>query len=171
MGLIETLKAKFQNLQLTCDNQKFDEIFSSTIQFPTEENEVRSLKFGEALIELLKRFAPREIAKLSLESTIFREYMDEKIYEFLTGYEDKGDEEMLCIILHLLKKDEISAANTLLDQIQRNNLYQLLIRHWNILFEFSTNSVVAASNNKKIAKQIISFSDFTELLFLTHSSA
>jgi hypothetical protein len=165
--LINALKINFQNLALTCNNQKFDEIFSSTINFPHETgNEVRQLKFGEALIELFKRFTPKEVARVALESTVFREYMDEKIYEFVINFEARGNEEILCIILHLLKKDEISAANTFLDQIKREDLYQLLTRHWNILFEFSSNS----TSGKKISKTIISFSDFTELLFLTHSS-
>lgn len=155
-------------MTLTCDNQKFDEIFSSTINFPSEtENEFRPLKFGEALIELFRRFAPKEIARIALETTVFREYMDEKIYEFLINFEGRGNEEILTIILHLLKKDEISAANSLIDQIKRDDLYQLLTRHWNILFEFSSN----ATSGKKASKSIISFSDFTELLFLTHSSA
>lgn len=118
------------------------------------------------MIELFKRFSPKEIAKISLESTVFREYMDEKIYEFMINYDTRGNEEILCIILHLLKKDEISAANSLLDQIKRDDLYQLLTRHWNILFEFSSNS----ESSKKTSKTIISFSDFTELLFLTNSS-
>lgn len=124
------------------------------------------MKFGEALIELFKRFLPKEVARISLESTVFREYMDEKIYEFMINYDARGNEEILCIILHLLKKDEISAANSLLDQIKHTDLYQLLTRHWNILFEFSSNS----ESGKKISKTIISFSDFTELLFLTNSS-
>jgi hypothetical protein len=165
--LIEALKINFQNLALTCDNQKFDEIFSSTINFPQEsDNGMRQLKFGDALIELFKLYTPKEVARVALESTVFREYMDEKIYEFLINFEARGNEEILCIILHLLKKDEVSAANSLLDQIKREDLYQLLTRHWNILFEFSSNS----ASGKKISKTIISFSDFTELLFLTHSS-
>jgi hypothetical protein len=169
LGLIEVLKTSFYNVTLTHDNQKFDEIFSSTISYPIDENNVKVLKFGEAIIELFSRFAPKEIAKLTLESCgVFREYMDEKIYEFLINYDDKSNEEMLCIILHLLKKDEVSASNSLLDQIKREDLYQLLVRHWNILFEFSTHGV--ASSTKKLSKSIISFSDFTELLFLTNSS-
>lgn len=166
MGLIEVLKTSFHNVTMTHDNQKFDEIFSSTVNYPIDDNEVKTMKFGEALIELFRTYAPKEVAKLTLESCgVFREYMDEKIYEFLINYDDKSDEEMLCIILHLLKKDEVSAASSLLDQIKRENLYQLMVHHWNILFEFSTHGV-----SKKLSKSIISFSDFTELLFLTNSS-
>lgn len=169
LGLIEALKTSFYNITLTHDNQKFDEIFSSTINYPTDDNDVKVMKFGEAIIELFSRYAPKEVAKLTLESCgVFREYMDEKIYEFLINYDDKSNEEMLCIILHLLKKDEVSAASSLLDQIKREDLYQLLVRHWNILFEFSTHG--NASLTKKLSKSIISFSDFTELLFLTNSS-
>lgn len=124
------------------------------------------MKFGEALIELFKRFSPKEVAQLTLESTVFREYMDEKIYEFLSERPEKSNDEILCIILHLLKRDEVTAANTLLNQIQRNDLHQLLIRHWNILFEFSSQSAA----NRNITKAIISFSDITELLFLTITS-
>lgn len=159
------MKLGFHQLATECDSQRFDEIFSTTIAFPTEANEVKSLKFGEALIELFRRFAPKEVAQLTLESTIFRDYMDEKIYEFLCQLTEKSNDEMLCIILHLLKKDEVSAANALLGQIQRCDLYQLLSRHWNILFEFSSHA--GAAGTKKISKAIISFSDITELLFLT----
>lgn len=152
---------------MECDSRRFDEIFATSINFPTESGDFRNLKFGEALIELFKRYAPKEVAQLSLQSTVFREYMDEKIYEFLCERTEKTNDEMLCIILHLLKKDEVTAANSLLGQIQRDDLYQLLARHWNILFEFSTNS---GGHVKKISKSIISFSDITELLFLTISS-
>lgn len=158
------MKLGFHQLATECDSRRFDEIFSTTINFPSEANEVKLLKFGEALIELFRRFAPKEVAQLTLESTIFRDNMDEKIYEFLCQLTEKSNDEMLCIILHLLKKDEVSAANALLGQIQRNDLYQLLSRHWNILFEFSSH---AGAGTKKINKAIISFSDITELLFLT----
>ena len=147
-----------------CDSRRFDEIFASIINFPTENSEIKCLKFGEALIELFKRFSPNEVSQLSLESTVFRDYMDEKIHEFLCGRPEKTNEEMLCIILHLLKKDEVTAANALLSQIQCDDLYKLLARYWNILFEFSSNS---GSGAKKNRKAIISFSDITELLFLT----
>lgn len=126
------------------------------------------MKFGEALIELFKRFAPKEVAQLALESSVFGDYMDEKIHSFLCEKVEKSNEEVLCIILHLLKKDEVSAANSLLSQIQREDLHQLLSRFWNILFEFSSHA--SSANTKKINKLIISFSDFTELLFLTISS-
>lgn len=155
------MKLSFHTLSSECDTRRFDEIFSSIIKFPTETNEIKNLKFGEALIELFRRFAPKEVAQLTLESTIFRDYMDEKIYEFLCERPEKSNDEMLCIILHLLKKDEVSAANSLLGQITRVDLQPLLACHWNILFEFSS----AGSK-----KAIISFSDFTELLFLTISS-
>lgn len=92
--------------------------------------------------------------------------MDEKVYEFLGERPEKTNDEMLCIILHLLKKDEVAAANAMLNQIHRDDLYELLARHWNILFEFSSQS----AGLKKINKSIISFSDITELLFLTISS-
>lgn len=128
-----------------------------------ENGEVKSLKFGEALIDLFKRFAPKEVSQLTLQSTVFREYMDEKIYEFLSENADKSNDDLLCIILHLLKKDEVAAANSLLSQIQRREINQLLSQHWNVLFEFSSQT----SGNKKVNKTIISFSDFTELLFLT----
>jgi hypothetical protein len=169
LGLIEALKANFQNLSLSHDNQKFDQIFSSTINFPIDENEWKSIKFGEALVELFRRHAPKEVAKFTLESTIFREYMDEKIYEFLSNYEEKSNEELLCIILHLLKKDEVMAASAILDQIKRDDLYHLLTLHWNILFEFSNNNATSTAA-KNISKSITSFSDFTELLFLTNAS-
>lgn len=94
--------------------------------------------------------------------------MDEKIYEFLVSYDDKSNEELICIILHLLKKDEVSAATAILDQIKRDDLFDILVKHWNILFEFSTHAI--ASDSKKISKSIISFSDLTELLFLTSSN-
>lgn len=163
IGLIENLKSCFCNLTITGDSRKFDEIFGSNIQFP---DVARPLKFGEALIELLKKFAPKEVALLALESTIFREYMDERIFEFLSNFPDKSNEEMLSIILHLLKKDEVMGADALLSQITREDLFVLLSRHWNILFEFSSYS--ALTPGKKSAKSISSFSDFTELLFLTN---
>ena len=156
------MKLSFNALAVGCDTRRCDEIFSSTINFPLENNEVKTLKFGEAVIELFRRFAPKEVSQLALESTIFRDYMDERIYEFLSERSEKSNDELLCIILHLLQKDEVTAANSLLSQIQRNDLQSLLARHWNILFEFSS------AGNKK---NIISFSDFTELLFLTISSA
>jgi hypothetical protein len=156
------MKLSFHALSNGCDTRKTDEVFASTINFPMENGEVKTLKFGEALIELFRRFAPKEIAQLTLESTIFRDYMDERIHEFLCDRVEKSNDELLCIILHLLKKDEVSAANSLLSQIQRNDLQPLLARNWNILFEFSS----AGSK-----KSIISFSDFTELLFLTISSS
>lgn len=165
-GLIEVMKLGFHQLTSECDSRKFDEIFSTHINCPIN-GEVKSLKFGEALIDLFRRFAPKEVAQLTLQSTVFREYMDEKIYEFLCEHADKSSDEMLCIILHLLKKDEIAAANSLLSQIQRKELYQLLAQHWNILFEFSCH----ISSNKKVNKTIISFSDITELLFLTIPSS
>lgn len=157
------MKLGFHQLTSECDSRKFDEIFSTNINCPMENGEVKSLKFGEALIDLFRKFAPKEVAQLTLQSTVFREYMDEKIYEFLCERADKSNDEMLCIILHLLKKDEVAAANSLLSQIQRRELNQLLAQHWNILFEFSTHT----SSNKKLNKTIISFSDITELLFLT----
>lgn len=166
IGLIEVLKMGFHQLTSECDSRRFDEIFSTNICFPNEPNDLKALKFGEALIELFKRFAPKEVAQLSLESTVFRDYMDERIYEFLSDRQEKSNDEVLCIILHLLKKDEVSAANSLLNQIQRDDLYKLLARHWNILFEFSSHS----AGTKKVNKAIISFSDITELLFLTISS-
>lgn len=159
----------FLQLTFECDSRRFDEIFSSTVNFPLETNEIKTLKFGEAFIELLKRFAPHEVAQMTLESTVFREYMDEKIHEFLCAKSEKSNDELLCIILHLLKKDEVSAANSLLSQIQRDDLHRLLARHWNILFEFSSHSSLADA--RKINKLIISFSDFTELLFLTIPSS
>lgn len=162
------MKLSFHQLTTECDTQRFDEIFTSTVNFPTEGNDVKVLKFGEALLELFRRYAPKEIAQLTLESTIFRDYMDEKIYEFLSEQAEKSNDEMLCIILHLLKKDEVAAANSLLNQIKRVDLHHLLARYWNILFEFSTHA--SAAGVKKINKAIISFSDFTELLFLTISS-
>lgn len=162
------MKLSFHQLTTECDTQRFDEIFTSTVNFPTEGNDVKVLKFGEALLELFRRYAPKEIAQLTLESTIFRDYMDEKIYEFLSEQAEKSNDEMLCIILHLLKKDEVAAANSLLNQIKRVDLHHLLARYWNILFEFSTHA--SAAGVKKISKAIISFSDFTELLFLTISS-
>lgn len=155
-------------MSTTHDNMLFDEVFSSIINFPEENDKILSLKFGEALIELFRRFAPKEISKIALDSAIFREYMDERIYDFLIVYNERGNEEMLNIILHLLKVDEIIAANSLLDQIKRDDLYKLLIRYWNILFELSTNST--KDNNKKKFKNITSFSDFTELLFLKNST-
>lgn len=163
------MKIGFQQLTSECDSRRFDEVFATTLSFPNETGELKPLKFGEALIELFKRFAPKEVAQLTLESTVFREYMDEKIYEFLAGQVEKSNDELLCIILHLLKKDEVSAANSLLSQIQHIDLYALLARNWNILFEFSTQS--GGNGNKKISKSIISFSDITELLFLTIVSA
>lgn len=167
VGLIEVIKIGFHQLTSKCDSRRFDEVFATTINFPNEAGEMRTMKFGEALIELFKRFGPREVAQLTLESTVFREYMDEKIYEFLSEQVEKSNDELLCIILHLLKKDEVSAANSILGQIQRNDLYSLLARHWNILFEFSSQS--GGKDTKKISKSIISFSDMTELLFLTIS--
>ena len=155
----------FHQLTSECDSRRFDEIFSTTICFPNEPNDMKTLKFGEALIELFKRFAPKEVAQLSLESSVFRDYMDERIYEFLSDRPEKSNDEVLCIILHLLKKDEVSAANSMLNEIQREDLYKLLERHWNILFEFSSHS--AGAGSKKVNKAIISFSDITELLFLT----
>ncbi|CAO1421825.1 unnamed protein product [Diamesa hyperborea] len=163
VGLIENLKACFCNLTITGDSRKFDDIFASNVQFP---DVAKPIKFGEALIELLKKFAPKEVALLSLESTIFREYMDERIFEFLSNFPDKSNEEMLSIILHLLKKDEVMGADALLSQISREDLFVLLSRHWNILFEFSSYSSLASG--KKSQKSISSFSDFTELLFLTN---
>lgn len=159
------LKAGFNQLIVEGDSRRHDEIFSSSINFPVSDSEMKTLKFGEALIELFKRFAPKEVAQLTLESTVFREYMDERVFEFLSEQPEKSNDEMLCIILHLLKKDEVSLANTLLSQIERDDLYQLLAKHWNILFEFSSNS--GGLGPKKIGKSIISFSDITELLFLT----
>jgi hypothetical protein len=163
------MKVGFHKLTSECDSREFDKIFATNINFPNEATGLRTMKFGEAMIELFKRFAPKEVSQLSLESTVFREYMDEKIYEFLSEYLEKTNDDMLCIILHLLKKDEVSAANSLLSQIQRPDLYHLLANHWNILFEFSTHS--AGVGTKKINKAIISFSDITELLFLTISSS
>ncbi|CAO1442962.1 unnamed protein product [Diamesa serratosioi] len=163
VGLIENLKSCFSNLTIIGDSRKFDNIFASTIQFPDIE---KPLKFGDALIELFKKFAPKEVALLALESTIFREYMDERIFEFLSNFPDKSNEEMLSIILHLLKKDEVMGADALLSQISREDLYVLLSRHWNILFEFSSYSTMTPG--KKSNKTISSFSDFTELLFLTN---
>lgn len=165
-GLIEVMKLSFLQLTTDSDSRRLDDIFSSTINFPKETNETKALKFGDALIELFRRFSPREVSQFALESTIFRDYMlDEKIYEFLSEKPEKCNDEILCIILHLLKKDEVSAANSLLSQIQRHELGQQLTRYWNILFEF-TRSL----DSKKINKAIISFSDFTELLFLTIAS-
>lgn len=157
------MKLGLHQLSSECDSRKFDEIFSTNINCPMENGEVKSLKFGEALIDLFKRFAPKEVSQLTLQSTVFREYMDEKIYEFLSVNADKSNDDLLCIILHLLKKDEVAAANSLLSQIQRREINQLLSQHWNVLFEFSSQT----SGNKKVNKTIISFSDFTELLFLT----
>lgn len=165
-GLIEHLKITLHKLATSeCKTRKFDEIFSSNIQFPSvESGNKKTLKFGDAIIELFKMFVPHDIARLSLQSAVFRDYMDERAYRFLTDYQDKSNEEFLYIILHLLKKDEISPANALINQIQRDDLSELLMTYWNILFEFSTHSEM-----KKIPKTIISFSDFTELLFLTSS--
>ena len=163
VGLIENLKSCFSNSTIIGDSRKFDDIFASTIQFP---DVVKPLKFGEALIELFKKFAPKEVALLALESSVFREYMDERIFEFLSNFPDKSNEEMLSIILHLLKKDEVMGADALLSQIPREDLFVLLFRHWNILFEFSSYS--ALTPGKKSTKTISSFSDFTELLFLTN---
>ncbi|CRL05443.1 CLUMA_CG018101, isoform A [Clunio marinus] len=171
IGLIEVMKISF--LQLSCDSRKYDEIFASSIDCPqTDNNERKSIKFGNALIELFKRFAPKEIAQLNLESTVFRDYMDEKIHEFLLESTEKSIDDILCIILHLLKKDEVTAANSLLAQIHQDDLYRLLTRHWNIFFEFSSQSTAEGDSGgvKRCNKSIISFSDFTELLFLTSST-
>lgn len=161
------MKVSFHNFTSESDSRSIDEIFTRTITFPSETNEMKTLKFGEALIELFRRFSPKEVSQLCLESSAFRDYMDEKIFEFLSNRVEKSNDELLCIILHLLKKDEVVAANSILAQIQRDNLYRLLSKFWNILFEFSSQS---NGSNKKINKSIISFSDFTELLFLTSSS-
>lgn len=160
------MKISFHQNTSEYDSRSIDEIFSRTITFPSETNEMKTLKFGEALIELFRRFDPKEASQLFLESSAFRDYMDEKVYEFLSNRPEKSNDEILCIILHLLKKDEVVAANSLLAQIQRDNLYRLLSKFWNILFEFSSQS----NGSKKINRSIISFSDFTELLFLTSSS-
>lgn len=162
------MKLSFLQLTSESDTCKLDEFFSSSISFPTESNEMKTLKFGDALIELFRRFSPKEVSQFSLESTIFRDYMDEKIYEFLCDKSEKCNDEILCIILHLLKKDEVSAANSLLSQIHHRDLHQLLSRYWNIMFEFSSHA--GFLDSKKIYKGIISFSDFTELLFLTIAS-
>jgi hypothetical protein len=116
------MKLSFHALSNGCDTRKTDEVFASTINFPMENGEVKTLKFGEALIELFRRFAPKEIAQLTLESTIFRDYMDERIHEFLCDRVEKSNDELLCIILHLLKKDEVSAANSLLTGTFCSNL-------------------------------------------------
>lgn len=162
------MKLSFLQLTSESDTCKIDEFFSSSISFPTESNEMKTFKFGDALIELFRRFSPKEVSLFSLQSTIFRDYMDEKIYEFLCDKSEKCNDEILCIILHLLKKDEVSAANSLLSQIHRSDLHQLLSRYWNIMFEFSSHA--GFLDSKKINKAIISFSDFTELLFLTIAS-
>ncbi len=90
----------------------------------------------------------------------------------------RSNEELLCVILHLLKKDEVVAANAILNQINPKKLYDLLVKHWNILFEFTKYASSSSANNssstsKKYSSNggIISFSDFTELCFLTTSNA
>lgn len=167
---MEVMKISFHQFTSESEPRSIDEIFSRTVSFPSENNEMKTLKFGEALIEMFRRFSPNEVSQLSLESPIFREYMDDKIYEFLLNRPEKTNEELLCIILHLLKKDEVAGANSLLTQIQRDHLYHLLSTFWNILFEFSSQTTSNGGGAKKINKSIISFSDFTELLFLTSAS-
>lgn len=89
MGLIYTIKNYFK--QLKCDSKKYDEIFSSTIEFnvESEAGEKKTMKFGDGIIEFFGIFAPKEIALFCLESSVFREYMDEKIYDFLSNFQDK----------------------------------------------------------------------------------
>lgn len=163
---MEVMKISLHQFTAESDPRAIDEIFSRSVSFPSETNELKTWRFGEALIELFRRFSPDEVSRLTLESAIFREYMDEKIYEFLLNRPEKSNEDLLCIILHLLKKDEVAGANSLLTQIQRENLYHLLSKYWNILFEFSSQPS-PNGEARKINKSIISFSDFTELLFLT----
>lgn len=68
----------------------------------------------------------------------------------------------------------------IMNQINDKDLLDLLIKHWNILFEFSIysgpesttkskkNKLTDASQN--VQNSIISFSDFTELCFLTNQN-
>lgn len=100
-GMIYTIKTFFKNLN--CDSTKYDEIFSSAInmvQFEAVEGSeeiagqqqnisTKSVKFGDALIQLFGLYAPKEISLLALESQVFREYMDEKIHELLCDFQEK----------------------------------------------------------------------------------
>lgn len=123
----------------------------------------RVVRFGEVIVEILVKYAPNELATLVLQLPTFMNYIGAHLFELIQKFPEKSPEDVLCLVLYLAKRNELTQAKAMLAELSHENLQRTLRRHYCILFDVSTNAK---------GGRVVNFSDFAEIFFLnaTHSS-
>jgi Hermansky-Pudlak syndrome 3, middle region len=156
VGLIWTLR-KFLMELITTNTDTVIE----TLNSPVEIND-KTLRFGDAFLEFLAKWNPQMISDLYLSFEILRCVISEKTYEILLrGDSPRSNQDVVCICLHLMRKDELGTSLKLLESVTLNDLRHILTIYWQLLFE----PALVTHQRRKLSK-VSSFSFFTEVCFL-----
>lgn len=147
-GLIYFLKTS-----LTINDQtSLNKTVSNTKVAPRLDNKAGT-KCGEIIVDLLVKYAPNKFSHIVLLQPALLDYMSPLTFQKYIALEHQTSEDMICLSLYFVKRNNILEARKVLQKITEN-VYQLLKIHYKILFDVKTVKY----------NQIITFSDYGNIL-------
>ncbi|CAG9770856.1 unnamed protein product [Ceutorhynchus assimilis] len=120
--------------------------------------------FSEAMLSLLEAQGFSDLPNLILKSRILREYSTDKLINILVDRCSDStnlSEKNLALTILYIQKCNTSKAQEYLQNITKENLVDLLLENWDLLFE---TTIIAANNLQRNQKGTMSFSDLTVVL-------
>ncbi|KAL3270567.1 hypothetical protein HHI36_021104 [Cryptolaemus montrouzieri] len=146
-GLVHYLKHTMLSLK---NGQEMDKLFSPN----SKQN------FLDELLNLLESYGFEDLPGIILRSRILQEYSTDKLIDMLTnkisGDFPKQAEKNLVLCILYIQKNNFSQARHCLEQIDVENLYQLLLDHWELLFD--------QNFNQSGSKGMTNFSELSDLV-------
>ncbi|XP_030747037.1 uncharacterized protein LOC115875658 [Sitophilus oryzae] len=121
--------------------------------------------FSEAMLDLLESQGYSDLPNLILKSRVLREYSTDKLITILTERclePTSLSEKYLALCILYIQKCNSQKAEDNVQKITKENLSNLLMDNWELLFE--TTYVAQNNSNNRVQKGAISFSELAVLL-------